>query len=198
MGSDRLQAIEFSLDSLFEMAVGRLLKHVANAYGLTAQVQRSDRDALVDDLGYTYRPIRPDYRLVREGQECAIVDAKFKPRYLEATPGQPIPPALRASNSDIYQLFYYQARSVSSGRASAPPAGAMIVPALPSDRALPDIERRTILHREVAGGPAYEIRILAFPLSRVLEALASGKSEREALADAPELLELLTRLTSSA
>jgi hypothetical protein len=131
---------EFSLPSLFERALVRMLAVLAAPYGVEVRFKESDRDALLNgDLSKPYRKVEPDITLWKRGVPIAVVDAKFKPRYFEADESGFVAADNRVSPEDLYQLFFYQARLQASFRLPAPPAAWIVAPDAkvgpgPSDR----------------------------------------------------------------
>lgn len=118
-GEDELQSLWLDVPNVFERFVAELLRRAAAEIGMTTEIQRTNRSALVDALGSPYRSIRPDLVFIRDGKAVAVVDMKAKPRYATSTTtGEPLE---RISTGDIFQLLFY-AREAGRSASSRVPA----------------------------------------------------------------------------
>lgn len=132
---------ELSMAVLFEFFVLRALKTLEDD-GFTVDFKARDSMAIVDGAGDTYRQIEPDIIVMWQGLPIAVVDAKFKPRYLDASVDGTVPGRNKVTNADLYQLYFYQSRLQLGYRLKSPPAAYIAAPQLyPS---LPRLDRRTI------------------------------------------------------
>ena len=179
-----LPALEFSLPSIFERFMERLLGEVAATRSrLGVAFQAPDRTALLDQDGGTYRSVRPDIELRVGERPVAVLDAKFKPQYV-APEG-----TKKVSTADIYQLLFYQARATQRSGGRVVPAA--IVAAQVQDESMPDAWPREVVWRQ-EGAAEHHVSILAVPLGALLERLRLQPAA-EALAAAPELQAFLDR-----
>lgn len=181
-GASKLPALLFSLPSIFERFMERLLTEVAAARpDLTVHAQTPDRSALVDERGRTYREVRPDLELLVDGMPAAVIDAKFKPQYASGKGAD------KLSTADIYQLLFYQARIAQRAGGLDVPA-AIVAPQLDLE-GLPEGWPRHAVWRQ-GPGPAQGVRVVPLPLRPVLQLLMEGPAS-EALDAAPELRSFL-------
>lgn len=177
-GNSSLPALLFSLPSIFERFMERLLMEIAAMRpGLAVHAQAPDRSALVDERGRTYREVRPDLELLVDETPTAVIDAKFKPQYVSGAG------AVKLSTADVYQLLFYQARMAQRANRLDVPA-AIVAPQLDLE-GLPDEWPRQAVWRQESG-PAHSVRVVPLPLKPVLQLLIQG-SAMEALDVAPEL-----------
>jgi McrBC 5-methylcytosine restriction system component len=182
-GDARLPAMQFSLPLIFERFLERLLSEVgATNPRLDVRAQVPDRRALVDEVGATYREVRPDLELYIDAAPALVVDAKFKPQYASGDGS-----ARKMSNADIYQLLFYQARM--SDRASGAVVPAAIVAPQLTVEGLPMTYPRQASWR-VEGEPDRTVVLLPLPLGPVLDALTTQPAW-DALSAAPELRSFL-------
>jgi 5-methylcytosine-specific restriction endonuclease McrBC regulatory subunit McrC len=140
------------LPALFEASVTKVVKEWASARGYSARAQARERRAILDGAGSTYREIRPDLEIWREGRLLAIIDAKYKgyARNGSGSPDKVLP-------EDLYQLAFYRA-----AHARHAPKVGIVSPVGPSD---PPLERRW-RRIYVAGHP---LDVLGVDLGRVAD-----------------------------
>ncbi len=173
-GGSRMVGFELYVPGLFESFLYHLVKEAFPA--LDVVEQSSDSKALVDLRGKTYRRIRPDVEVSAGGLPLAVLDAKYKPRYMRGT---------KASTGDLYQLFFYQARLQHRAGLDTPPMAAIVAPSFGT--APPPFRQRVV--RRSAQDASAVVNVLDLPLPAVLARLDRGALE--ALQAAPELLRLL-------
>lgn len=180
-----IQTLHFDLPRLFELFVTRLLAEVAPSFGVTVTGQYRVRRALVDAAGKHYRTVRPDLMISSlSGDPVAVLDAKYKPRYLERRRGKP---AL-VSPADTYQMFFYEARVRHRHQLQAPLPLVILAPQFDSE--LPDA--RFLRIRWAAPDESVEIQLIPVPLVDVCGALADGRGAAAAIDMAPLLKQFLT------
>ena len=195
--ADALQALEFSLPALFEQFLERLVRDACESRGLQVRAQARDGRAIIDGNGDTYRAVKPDLVVFRQGKPVAVIDAKYKPRYLvPGVSGSQVLKENRVNNEDIYQMCFYQARLTSRYGLSAPPKALIVAPLVPATHAVVDVSLRTI--RWVSGGQAtaegYGLTLYPLPLGEVVQRLKKGFTGFEALEPAQELADVLRNL----
>jgi hypothetical protein len=186
----QMQTLFFDMPRLFELFVTRLLTEAADALDITVSGQHRVRRALVDGIGKHYRTVRPDVLISsRAGRPLAVLDAKYKPRYLQSRSGKP---AL-VSPADTYQMFFYEARIRRLHRVADPLPSAIIAPQL--EFGLPDARFLSIRWAET--GEALQIMLVPLPIARVAEAIAAGRGAAAALQEAPHLLQFIGSLRAA-
>ncbi|MFL9950137.1 hypothetical protein PQR68_29485 [Paraburkholderia agricolaris] len=188
VGNASLNHLEFHIPSIFESFLMRILSPYAGRYGLSLGFKSVDRRALIDGHGQTYREIEPDIVVYRGGTPVGVIDAKFKPRYVERATVSSDSPEAKVTNADIYQLFFYQSRLQVSHGLPRPPRAVIIAPYL-SDIGVGSVEKRTIIWAEEDNrtGDASSLSVLPIALGPVLQALRT-LSEQDALETyAPEI-----------
>jgi hypothetical protein len=190
--SSPFQTLEFSLPILFERFVFRVLRGAAAELDLEVHYRRTDPQAILDGSGESYRSVEPDIVLFRRGRPVAVIDAKYKPRYVTGRPARRIPPQDRVSNADIYQLFFYQSRLMNLYRLEEPCDAVIVAPQVPGARPTPDAVCRTLIWRSGDPGEApLRLLVIPVPLADILASIRGGSSALQALASAPELIRFL-------
>ena len=165
---------ELSLPGLFEQLVLRLFSSLQR-YGIEARFKCVDTGAFISGDGETYRKVEPDITLWREGRPIAVIDAKFKPRYLNAQLNGSVVNSDKVTSEDLYQLFFYQSRLQANYAMSAPPAAFILAPKL-DFRPLPTQASRTIYWRSAQGhGNVLSVESTDFP--KLTESLRLGSTE---------------------
>lgn len=145
-GTASLNHLEFYIPLLFESFLARLLTPYAAMHGLRLSFKASDKRALLDGDGQLYRKIEPDITVLRGRTPVGVIDAKFKPRYLKKKSTYCDEPLAKVTNSDIYQLFFYQARLQFLSHLTSPPRAVIIAPVSIDDTSnMTSLEKRTIL-----------------------------------------------------
>ena len=179
------------LAALFETLVTRLTSLALTDTGVVARPQQQNRHAIRDASGRTYIRPRPDLVLTRGKTVLAVLDAKYKPRYVS------FGPALSAKNrvaaADIYQMFFYSRRTV-SGAESVPVF--IVAPALPGGIS-PVTSARSITWR--GDGPFSALRILGIDLASAVHAVSDRDVEaaRRLLPEVVEIVDVVARTSSS-
>lgn len=180
--------ISFNLSRLFHDFLHRLLTSALP--GSEVRTDARKQRALVDGLGARYSSMAPDLVIWHQGVARAVLDAKFKPRYVEAAPGGK--PLSRVSSADSYQILYYQSSTLHRHGLDRLPS-AIIAPVITGVAA-------TRSERLVAVDAAHyskEVRdergfsIIPVPLDAVLGAIQHGASAKAALEQAPALVRFL-------
>ncbi len=167
-----IQSLEFDLARLFERFVARLVMWLGRDLGLRVRVQEVARRAIVNASGLTYRRAIPDTTVFREQTGLAVIDAKYKPRYLlRGSNGKPRKGG-RVTNADLYQLFFYQALLRSRNRDLLWPRGAIAVPLLDDDQRLPNYEWLQIQWRTREA--RYGIEVIPIRLIPILRSVQDG------------------------
>ncbi len=82
----------------FERTVMRFLDRTLIRFGLQARYQRSVHATLFDGSGRRYKVSRPDIQLFDRKRCVAILDCKYKPRYMSRS---------TVSSADVYQVLFY-------------------------------------------------------------------------------------------
>ena len=183
----QMQTLFFDMPRLFEWFVTRLLTEAAPSLGVSVRRQYRVRRALVDGIGKHYRTVRPDVLISSlAGEPMAVLDAKYKPRYLERRRGKP---AL-VSPADTYQMFFYEARVRRRHQLPGPLPLAIVAPQLEPE--IPDGRFLRIRWAEV--DESIEIRLVPVPLADVATAIADGNGAGAALEKAPHLREFVASL----
>lgn len=193
----RLPSLEFYLPQLFEKFAYRLISEFLAGSRLRAKEQAQDSKALLDGRGEKYRSIIPDIVINSPSAIEAIVDAKFKPRYVTGVPGKNVPKKNRVTNADIYQLFFYQTRAARLNPELRPPATAIVAPLFGADQITSDPDRREVVWADdVEKKGDLKISVLPIPMDSVFEAISNRETAKGALTRAPELKSYLDRLVS--
>lgn len=187
-GTSPLPSLEFYLPTLFERFAHRLISEYLVGSGLRAKEQAHDSKALWDGKGEKYRSIIPDIVISSSAAAEAILDAKFKPRYVLGKPGYKIPKKNRVSNADIYQLFFYQARLAKLYPDSKPPSAAIVAPLFGKDNITSDRERREVIWSDsVKDAEDVKIYVIPIPMDAVFTSIANREPVENTIAQAPEL-----------
>lgn len=178
----------FEVWKLFQGFLARVLTDVAEFLGLAVTLVTNERRALVDRKGDTYREVIPDIVLTRAHGEpvpVAVLDAKYKPQYLAGGPGQP-GPGNRVSNGDIYQvLFYAEDLRARHALQDVPPTG-IVSPLLEGSQPAGE-QWRLVRWPRYQNARERRARLLACPVTAMVEKRLAGGSPSEVLAEAPEL-----------
>ena len=172
-GTDLLQSIWLDVPSTFERFVVELLRRATISLSIQVEAQPTNKTALLDADGKTYRRVRPDVVLRRQGKAVAVVDMKAKPQYAPTTDdGEP---KTKVTTSDIFQLlFYAQEAQKSAGGLSVP--AFIVAPALGPTTQLAR-RYRQVRWRSPELDSEASLRVCAVDVDAVLSALASGEGE---------------------
>jgi hypothetical protein len=117
-----------------------------------------------------------------------VIDAKFKPRYINRRKPSSNEPEAKVTNADIYQLFFYQTRLQVLHGLAVPPRAAIVAPLL-GDFGIADASRRKIRYSEVSSGrgSASTLSVLPIALAPVLRSLRISGELQALEAHAPEI-----------
>lgn len=197
-GATGLNNLEFSLPTLYEDFLLRLLTPCAGKLGLELDFKHRYFEALTDAEGSPYRAVEPDIVVLRGGEPVGIIDAKFKPRYVSPSPADSDSPIGRVTNDDIYQLFFYQSRLQSIGQLSRLPRAVILAPLL-NGSASSSVARRTVLWSDKGNGKFEEpsLRVVPVPIQEVLEGLQSRGEYDVAVDCMPEVIAELAAMARS-
>lgn len=196
-GAQWLQGFYFDVPSLYERFLGHLLHNALTPLGFTVKEQLAQRGAFVDSLDRKYLNVRPDIVIFRGNKPVALIDAKYKPRYVEGGGEASLAPRNKVSPEDLYQMFFYQARLRYAYALTESIPSALVSPRLPAaDTPLPAGELRSIRWKAEDTSDVHALKVVSLPLEQVLQVLANGGSSDHALAAAPELHRFAAQLTS--
>lgn len=189
---------EFSLPVLFEKALVRLLIEAVGSRNCEVRFKEGDRDALVaGDRRTTYRKVEPDITLWRDGVPIAVVDAKFKPRYMEANETGYVSADNRVSPDDIYQLFFYQSRLQIAHGLKKPPRAWIVVPAN-GEAPGPNAAWRNVCWASDDLGESIGLTLESVDLRVLAECARSGVCGSVVKAAAPRLVDQILDLLDGA
>ncbi|WP_250489887.1 McrC family protein [Caballeronia sp. INML2] len=182
-----LQCLEFDMSVIFERFSLRLLTESLSDLSIGVEYQYTARDALLDGTGRTYQVIRPDFFLMDKSMPIAVVDAKFKPRYVSVEPHSRFSGDNKLAESDIYQtLFYVQrARQIAAG---AHVDAIILAPKIDALATLPSELDRTVrwVH---PSSPEITIKVLHVDLTATLAAIhADGPMPADGIAFIKEMI----------
>ena len=195
-GATNLNNLEFSLPTLYENFLVRLLTPCASRLGLELDFKHRYFEALTDAEGAPYRRVEPDIVVLKEGRPVGVIDAKFKPRYVAADLLNSAEPSGLITNEDIYQLFFYQSRLQSMGQLTYLPRAVILAP-LFGGHASSSVARRTVLWSDrgsEVGSPC--LRVIPVPIEKALKGLESSSEYEVASMHLPEVLSELVAMAS--
>lgn len=119
-GETDFQCLEFDLAMIFERFALRLIQERLTGSTISVEAQVRERDGLRNGNGQTYHETRPDFLIKRHGVPLAVIDAKYKPRYVSQEDSG-FKKTNKVSEADVYQLlFYAQRASQLAGGAKVP------------------------------------------------------------------------------
>lgn len=193
-GHQWLQGLYFEVPRLYEQWLAQLLREALVPYGLTVHEQLAQQGAFVDGFDQRYRKVQPDIVIFRGLRPIAIIDAKYKPRYVEGATASLLAPKNKVSTEDLYQMFFYQARLKYRYEVKESIPSALVSPRLPKSTPLPVQELRSIRWKAGDAEDVHSLKVLAVPLEQTLDRLGEGASAGTALSEAPELREFLSSL----
>jgi hypothetical protein len=182
---------EFSLPDLFEQVLARLLRPLAQRFGAEVRFKEKDRDALVDGAGRTYREVEPDISIWLAGKPVAVLDAKFKPRYMEALPDGTVATSSRVTNEDIYQLLFYQSRLQRAYATATAPSAWIVAPRIGAPTP-PCMDATTIRWCAEGGEEETRLRVEGIDLDVLTNVLLEGRVDYALVEAAPGLARDLT------
>lgn len=197
-GAQWLQGFYFDVPGLYERFLGHLLREVLTPQGFVVKEQLAQRGAFVDALDRKYLSVRPDIVILRENKPVALIDAKYKPRYVEGGGETSLAPRHKVSPEDLYQMFFYQARLRYAYALTESIPSALVSPRLPvADTPLPARELRSIRWKAEDTTDVHALKVLSFPLEEVLQTLAHDGTAVQALSRAPEVAAFIQQLAAS-
>ncbi len=197
-GVTGLNNLEFSLPSLYENFLMRLLTPCAARLGLELDFKHRYFEALTDADGAPYRRVEPDIVVLKGGRPVGVVDAKFKPRYVNPAPANVALPEAQVTNEDIYQLFFYQSRLQSLGKLQQLPRAVILAP-LFGGQASSSIAKRTVMWSDRGSGgiDAPSLRVVPVPIEEALEQLKCDREYAVAVRCMPEAVAELVAMAAT-
>lgn len=166
--SSTLQCLEFDMSTIFERFAYQLIKARLQGTGIETTFQPSSNNELLDGFGALYQTTRPDFLLGFDERAVAVLDAKFKPRYVTLGKGEVFSKRNKLDESDIYQMLFYADRVSHGGVAEA----FVIAPKLDGSSRVPNEANRTIVWKAGLHGQIV-LRVLDVDLPATLEAIRS-------------------------
>lgn len=163
-----LQCLEFDLSSIFERFVHQLIKARLQGTGVDTTFQASSSNELLDGSGVPYQATRPDFLLGLQGRTVAVLDAKFKPRYVTLREGEVFSAKNKLEEADVYQMLFYADRARNGSVADA----FVIAPKLDSSSRVPNEASRTIVWKSGLRGQII-LRVIDLDLPATLKAIRS-------------------------
>lgn len=141
-GDSDFQCIEFDLARIFERFVLRLIQEHLAGSTISVEAQVRERLGLRNGHGETYHETRPDFLIKHNGLPVAVIDAKFKPRYVSQKEGS-FSKSNKVSEADVYQLLFYAQRASQLARGAKIPAF-IVSPRIDKSSTLPEQLSRKI------------------------------------------------------
>lgn len=142
-GRGELQTLEFDLSGIFERFAREVMKARLYSSPLYVRFQSEDGFQILDDSGALYQKARPDFSIEFQDHTLAVLDAKFKPRYVTLEGQASFTSKNRLSPSDVYQMLFY----VDRARARGAVQGYVICPLLDNTARRPTKVESTIVWR---------------------------------------------------
>jgi 5-methylcytosine-specific restriction endonuclease McrBC regulatory subunit McrC len=178
-GQADLQCMQFDVSLMFERFLVRILRDHYRQSTIVVREQKDDGRAMVDGWSRTYRSVRPDILLRKGASTIAVLDAKYKPRYVETPPS-------KVTSEDLYQMFFYANRAKAQAAEKlrvgilAPQIGRTEVAPAPED---------LIVRWTRPGEDSLDLDILPVELVAILEQLSDGVSASSALQKSSRLFQ---------
>jgi hypothetical protein len=141
-GSSNFQCLEFDLALIFERFVLRLIQQHLKDSPMSVESQVRERLGLRNGYGQTYHETRPDFYVKCRGVPVAVLDAKFKPRYVSQYDAG-FSKKNKVSQADVYQLLFYAQRATQLAHGTKVPAY-IISPRIDKISVIPDKPSRNI------------------------------------------------------
>jgi hypothetical protein len=165
-----LQSMVFDLAILFEQFVTRLVTELATSLGFEVRAQLTDSRAFTDGANETYRSVRPDLLLLDNGIPIAVLDAKYKPRYVNLDESGYVAPAQRITNADLYQMLFYQSHLLARYQLQFPPQAIIVSPTISKESFPPALRFQSIRWSDVdpAATRGLSVRLFALDLPELL------------------------------
>lgn len=175
----------FELWPMFEKLVVGLVDALAKATGHTTEVQPTYAQFLSDATGEEYGEFRPDVVIKAQNLPIAVLDAKYKPRYMRLNPERAR--GHRLSTADIYQLFFYADRLRQKSGLANPLKAYIAAPRYDDGTEMPSKDQRTIRWKETDTELTVELCVLPIPVVPIVDALIRRESWLDAASVASEL-----------
>lgn len=168
-GTSNFQCLEFDLAMMFERFVLRLLEQRFAGLGLSVEPQVRERLGLRNGYGQTYHETRPDFLVKYDGFPIAVMDAKFKPRYV--TQEGSFVRGNKVSEADVYQLLFYAQRTSQLANGASIPAY-IVSPRFDKSSVVPEGPLRQInwVHD---GRPEVSIEVIDIDFTKTIDAIRS-------------------------
>ncbi len=181
-----------NLADLLERVVYRLLcTYTETKESVAVAFQKAEDRCFTDAEGSKYRSVRPDIVIFANSKPVAVLDTKFKPRYVVARQDGSLPRSGRASTADLFQLAFYQLSLQQRYGTVCPPMPYIVVPQLDGKPAA--------LHSRIVRWPSKdgyaEARVIPIPLSPLAAVLREEGDASRSICAAPELKELVDSLS---
>lgn len=168
-GNSNFQCLEFDLAMIYERFVLRIIEQRIAGSCLSVEAQVRERLGLRNGYGQTYHETRPDFLVKCDGFPVAVMDAKFKPRYVsqEGTFAR----RNKVSEADVYQLLFYAQRASQLAHGASIPAF-IVSPRIDNYSVVPDKPLRQInwVHD---GRTEVSIDVIDIDFGRTIEAIRS-------------------------
>ena len=190
----QLQAMWFDLPAVFERVLERALVESYPVASGKLRFQQTHRTVLMNGQGESYRNIQPDIILYSGDAPALIIDAKFKPQYVQARNLAGTPESLVLS-ADIYQLYFYSQRlSLKHGLKESVPA-CIVAPTIVQDSKSIAVKWQTVRWSEYdTENPTISLNLFSIDLPRLLLGAQRGEHPRllfrEAAPDLASVVEL--------
>ncbi len=182
-------SVVLNLASMLERVLARLIiDGVYKVPGADVEVQDVDDTSFVDGYGAAYRSVRPDLIVRLNKIPVAIIDAKFKARYVESESIDKLAGENRVSTADLFQLAFYQTRTQHRYGLTKPPVAVIVAPYLGA-RLVPHQLLRTI--RWLGYDDVLGTKVIPLPLVDLVNAMTDGRPSSEIISSASELYELI-------
>jgi 5-methylcytosine-specific restriction endonuclease McrBC regulatory subunit McrC len=176
-GEADLQCMQFDVSLIFERFLVRILREHFARSSIIVRVPKDDGRAMVDGWSKTYRSVRPDIFLSKGNSTVAVLDAKYKPRYVD------VPPS-KVTSEDLYQMFFYASRAKALTTENL--RVAILAPSVGKNPALPLAEDLSVKWMK-PGEDSLDLQILPVELSGILKCLQEGCSATLALKESSTL-----------
>lgn len=194
-GSEWLQGMYLHMDRIYEDFLFELLRNALAGSALNVRKQVSQRDAFTNALGNRYMQARPDIVIFRDGAPVAVMDAKYKPKYMRGGPGAPTSLEYRVSSADLYQMFFYEARLRYKYSLPQPLETAIVAPQFDTDIPVAP-PYRVITANAADQSEAARLHVIPLPLEAVLGHVKEGRFS-DAFREAGELQEFVRGLADN-
>jgi 5-methylcytosine-specific restriction endonuclease McrBC regulatory subunit McrC len=193
-GDAGLQGLWFDLPILFERILARLVREFLGTSTSRVRSQDVVVGAVRDGLGSKYLSPRPDLVLYKGSVPVAIIDAKFKPGYVDSVGRSKV--ARKVDEGDLYQMFFYANRIQLRHSLPAPVPTYIVAPQLVGTSSPSSAMLNLTWSDETTSVPS--LVVLPLNLEEVLGRIEKHADSHRALTEcAPELASVLLGLSSS-